>query len=77
MKGEEQTFFCFASGVAAHLATDLPDTVDRLHATLGDTAFDERAAAGANMELGDAVAYAQAQIQQSRRQAATPSPSGA
>ena len=58
-----------------YLATDLPATVARLHATLGDTAFDECAAAGANMELGDAVAYARAQIQQARRQAVTPSSS--
>jgi predicted ATPase len=44
-------------------ATDLPDVVDHVRSILGDATFEELAAAGAAMTLGDAVSYAQRQMQ--------------
>ncbi len=55
---------------------DLPATVAHLRAVLGDTVFDQCAAAGAAMENADAVAYARHHIQQARSQAASPVPGG-
>ena len=44
-------------------AVHLPDVVDHVRSILGDTTFDELAGAGAAMALGDAVSYAQHQMQ--------------
>jgi predicted ATPase len=44
-------------------ATDLPAVVDHLRSILGETRFDELADVGAAMAIGDAVSYAQHQMQ--------------
>ena len=41
---------------------NLPTVVDHLREVLGQTAFDDRVAAGTAMDFGDAVQYAQHQI---------------
>jgi hypothetical protein len=51
---------------------DLPTVMGHLRATLGDAAFDQCAATGAAMELGEAVGYARHHIELARRQAANP-----
>jgi hypothetical protein len=45
----------------------LPDTVEHLRSALGPTVFDNLAAEGAGMEVGDAVAYARHQIRLARQ----------
>jgi hypothetical protein len=45
----------------------LSDLVDHLRAVLGASRFDECVAAGASMELAEAVQYARAQIQIAQR----------
>ena len=45
----------------------LPDLVDHLRTVLGASRFDECVAAGASMELAEAVQYARAQIQLAQR----------
>jgi hypothetical protein len=54
---------------------DLPAVVDQLRAALGDAAFDQYAAAGAAMDLTEAVGYARHHIELARGQAANPDPS--
>jgi predicted ATPase len=49
---------------------DLPALVDHLRDALGDAAFDQCAASGANMDLTDAVGYARHHIELARRQIA-------
>jgi hypothetical protein len=49
---------------------DLPALVDHLRTTLGDAAFDQYTATGANMDLADAVGYARHHIELARRQIA-------
>jgi hypothetical protein len=44
--------------------------VDHLRTTLGDAAFDQYAATGANMDLANAVGYARHHIELARRQIA-------
>jgi hypothetical protein len=66
-------------GASTHQAivqyvVDLPVLVDHLRAALGDAAFDQCAATGANMDLGEAVSYARHHIALARRQAADPDP---
>jgi len=56
----------------AALVANLPASLDHLRSVLGDPAFAQCAAAGSAMELGDAVAYARAQIQLARNDAASP-----
>jgi hypothetical protein len=46
----------------------LPEVVDHLRAVLGESAFDEYVAAGAAMELGESVQYAQGQIRLAQQQ---------
>jgi predicted ATPase len=46
----------------------LPDLVDHLRTVLGASRFDECVAAGASMELAEAVQYARAQIQLAQRE---------
>jgi predicted ATPase len=53
----------------------LPAVVDHLRAALGDAAFDQFAATGANMDLADAVGYARHQIGLARRHSDNPHPS--
>jgi predicted ATPase/class 3 adenylate cyclase len=55
---------------------DLPALVDHLRAALGDAAFDQCAAAGAAMDLADAVGYARHNIELARRQTANPDTGG-
>ena len=43
-------------------------TMDRVRDALGEAVFDERVAAGAAMELADAVRYAREHVQHARRQ---------
>jgi hypothetical protein len=57
-----------------HIVIGLPATVDHLRSVLGDAAFGQCAAAGAAMDLAEAVEYARHQIQLARRQAANPDP---
>jgi predicted ATPase len=56
----------------AHTSTamvvDLPATIDHLRTVLSESRFDECVAAGAAMELAQAVQYAHQQIQHTRRQ---------
>jgi predicted ATPase/class 3 adenylate cyclase len=64
-------------GASTHEASsqyliDVPAVVGHLRATLGDAAFDQYAATGANMDLADAVGYARHHIELARRQAAEP-----
>jgi hypothetical protein len=64
-------------GASTHQAiaqniVDLPAAVDRLRTTLGHTAFDQCAEAGAAMDLAEAVGYARHHIELARRQAANP-----
>jgi predicted ATPase len=64
-------------GAGRHLSPGLyfvylPAVMEHLHATLGDAAFDQCAATGASMDLGDAVGYARHHIQLARRQEANP-----
>ena len=54
----------------AHQVPNLPAAVDRLRVGLGEETFDRCVAAGAAMEIGDAVRYARAQIQTTRHQLA-------
>jgi hypothetical protein len=54
---------------------DLPAIVDHLRAALGDAGFNQCAATGANMDLGEAVEYARHHIELVRPQAANPDPS--
>jgi predicted ATPase len=49
---------------------ELPAVVDHLRVALGDAAFDQCVATGANMDLADAVGYARHHIELARRQAA-------
>jgi hypothetical protein len=58
----------------AHQIIGLPAAVDHLHSVLGDAAFGQCAAIGADMDPADAVEYARHQIQPARRQAANPDP---
>jgi hypothetical protein len=51
---------------------DLLAVVDHLREVLGDTAFDQCTAAGAAMDLADAVSYARHHIELARRQATNP-----
>jgi predicted ATPase len=51
---------------------DLSASVDHLRASLGDVAFDQCVATGANMDLSDVVGYARHHIELVRRQAANP-----
>jgi hypothetical protein len=44
-------------------AIRLPDVVDHVRSILGEATFDELAGVGAAMALGDAVSYAQHQLQ--------------
>jgi hypothetical protein len=57
-------------------AVNLPAVVDHLRAALGDAAFDQCAATGANMDRGDAVGYARHLIELARRQTANPDTGG-
>jgi tetratricopeptide (TPR) repeat protein len=57
-------------------AVNLPAVVDHLRAALGDAAFDQYAATGAAMDLGEAVDYARHHLELARRQAANPDSSG-
>ena len=50
------------------LLVELPGVLAHLRTVLGDTLFDECVAAGAAMELGDAVGYARHHIQLARRE---------
>jgi len=50
-----------------HWVIGLPAAIENLRALLGDVLFDECVAAGATMDIGDAVAYARDQIQAARR----------
>jgi hypothetical protein len=50
----------------------LPAVVDHLRTALGDAAFDQCAATGANMDLAEAVGYARHHIELARRQTANP-----
>jgi hypothetical protein len=59
-----------------HYVVDLPAVVDHLRAALGDAAFDQCAATGAAMDLGDAVGYARHHIELARRQAINPDSHG-
>lgn len=52
---------------------DLPGAVEHLRTALGAPRFDERVAAGAAMEMADAVRYARAQIQVVRSELAVSS----
>ena len=52
----------------------LPATIDHLRAVLGEARFDECVAAGAAMELAEAVRYAHEQIEHTRRQLDSPGP---
>jgi hypothetical protein len=54
------------------MAIALPDVVEHLREVLGDNLFDDCAAAGAAMELGEAVVYARTHIQLAQRQTAHP-----
>jgi hypothetical protein len=54
------------------LVVFLPAVIDHLRAALGDNAFDQYAATGAAMDLGEAVDYARHHIELARRQAANP-----
>jgi hypothetical protein len=56
----------------SYYVLDLPGAVSRLRAVLGDAAFDQCAAAGAAMDLADAVEYARHHIELARRQTANP-----
>ena len=58
------------------LTVELPAVVDHLRAALGDVAFDQCVATGANMDLSDVVGYARHHIELARRQAANPDSSG-
>jgi predicted ATPase/class 3 adenylate cyclase len=58
--------------ISSQYVVDLPAVVDHLRATLGDAAFDQCAATGAAMDLGEAVGYARHHIELARRQAANP-----
>jgi predicted ATPase len=58
------------------LVVDLPAVVDHLRAALGDAVFDQCAATGAAMDLGEAVAYARHCIELARGQAANPDARG-
>jgi hypothetical protein len=51
---------------------NLPTVLEHLGGALGESAFDERVAAGAAMELGESVQYAQVQIRLAQRQFAEP-----
>jgi predicted ATPase len=53
---------------------DLPALVDHLRGALGDAAFDQCAATGTNMDLGEAVGYARHHIELARRLTADPDP---
>ena len=57
-------------GTTVHAVTTwlpaVPATLEHLRAALGESRFDECVAAGAAMELGDAVAYARQQIRAAR-----------
>jgi tetratricopeptide (TPR) repeat protein len=55
---------------------ELPAVVDHLRVALGDAAFDQYGATGANMDLGDAVGYARHHIELARRHAANPDSRG-
>jgi predicted ATPase/class 3 adenylate cyclase len=55
---------------------DLPAVVDHLRAALGDAAFDQCVAAGAAMDLADAVEYARHHVELARRQATNPDSRG-
>ena len=46
----------------------LPAAVEHLRAVLGEAVFADRVAAGADLEIGDAVAYARHQIRLARHQ---------
>jgi Phage integrase family len=45
-----------------HTIVDLPETLNRLRAALGNTAFDGFVATGASMELADAVGFARRHV---------------
>jgi hypothetical protein len=47
-----------ANYATIHTAVDLPGTVAHLRAILGEEVFEEYAASGAAIDLGDAVGYA-------------------
>jgi len=50
------------------IVADLPHALEHLHTELGETRFDESVAAGAAMELAEAVQYARRQIALVRRE---------
>jgi hypothetical protein len=52
--------------VDTSVVTNLPTALEHLHGTLGDSRFDECVAAGAAMELPDAVRYARDHIRRAR-----------
>jgi hypothetical protein len=65
------------SGLSSHpgiglLVVDLRAVVDHVRAELGDAAFDQCAATGSAMDLGEAVSYARHHIELARRQTANP-----
>ncbi|MEY2430789.1 MAG: hypothetical protein QOC92_514, partial [Acidimicrobiaceae bacterium] len=49
-----------------HHVPDLPELAERLVAKLGRSAFDDQAATGAGMDLGDSAHYARREIQRAR-----------
>jgi hypothetical protein len=55
-----------SNNASIHTVIDLPDTLVRLRAALGDAAFEQCAARGAAMEFADAVGYARTQIELAR-----------
>jgi hypothetical protein len=55
---------------------DLPAVVDHLRAVLGNAAFDRCGAAGADLNMAEAVGYARHHIEVARQEAAEPDSRG-